>query len=242
MTQRALASDPIEPSCFHRDDMSRKARKARGIGERRKLPPSSKAAARGTNTRPVAAAIPPLRPTFERRQKPDAPQAPNLSRSHWRSPPPIERMRDRRQFSPDPAVNQAMFLAAEKLAGLFMAAGLRGGVRAQDMTRLLAGGGEPAYGMPIDEAAAHCRQAFRKACALMGWHDAFPHRGAGRLTVMVVCYEMALTEAAAIYRPGGRTESRLGAGMEVLREGLFELALHWRFLSPKDVRQGETPV
>lgn len=41
---------------------------------------------------------------------------------------------------------------------------------------------------------------------------------------------MSVTEAASVYRPGGSNSARLGAGMDVLREGLFALAVHWRFI------------
>ena len=203
-------SSAIEPiSSFQRDDMSRKARKSRAKGsERRALP-----------RRPDV-----VLPTPERLAKSDAPL--HLGGDLYRAPMPIERMRDRGQLDPLPHLNEAMFCAAERLVGLFEGAGLASTVRAQDLTRVIGAAGDGG-----DHHAAHCLIEFRRACILMGWSVAHPHRGAGRITVAVVCEGRGVTEAAAEHRPGGSNEFRRGAGMDALREGLFALALHWRLVS-----------
>ncbi len=202
-----MSSASIEPvSSFQRDDMSIRARKARGRKtERRALP-----------RRPDV-----VGPTPERLAKPDAPL--QLGGGLYRAPMPIERMRDRNQLDHTPHLNEAMFLAAEKLVGLFEGAGLASTVRAQDLTRVIGAAGDGG-----DHHAAYCLLEFRRACILMGWSVAHPHRGAGRITVAVVCEGRGVKEAAAEHRPGGRAEVQLAAGMEALREGLFALALHWR--------------
>ena len=191
---------------FQRDDMSIRARKARNKSSKR----------RALANRPDV-----LGPTPERLAKVDAPVL--LGSGTYRAPMPIERMRDRGQLDPTPHLNEAMFLAAEKLVTLFEGAGLASTVRAQDLTRVIGGAGEGG-----DHHAAHCLLEFRRACILMGWSVAHPHRGAGRITVAVVCEGQGLKEAAAVYRSRGRAEVQLAAGKEALCEGLFALALHWR--------------
>ena len=199
--------DPI--NSFQRDDMSIQARKARSKSNKRRALP----------TRPDV-----LGPTPERLAKVDAPVL--LGTGLYRAPMPIERMRDRGQLDVDPHLNEMLFQAAEKLVGYFEVAGLAGTVKAQDLTRIVHAGGE-CLG---DERAAHCLKEFRTACRLMGWSAAFPHRGAGRITVAVVCEGQGVKEAAALHRPGGSDAARLGAGMDAVREGLFALAVHWRLV------------
>jgi hypothetical protein len=204
------SADTAPISSFQRDDMSIRARKARSKGSARRTLPR----------RPD-----PLGPTAERLAKADAPV--KLGSGIYRAPPSIERMRDREQLAPgDAHLNAMMFMAAEKLERLALDAGLGGAIRGQDLTRIR-GGTDGGLG---DERTAHCLKEFRTACSLMGWFAAYPNRGAGRLTVAVVCDGMSVTEAASVYRPGGSNSARLGAGMDVLREGLFALAVHWRLI------------
>lgn len=94
----------------------------------------------------------------------------------------------------------------------------------------MGGGGDgAACGFPKTERAMHNRQKVRDACRMMGWFEAHPYKGAGRLVMDVVCYEMSLTDAAKVHLPpGGSNEARLGAAMDRLRTGLFALAVHWR--------------
>ena len=195
-------------SSYQRDDMSLRARKARGKNTARRAMPK----------RPDV-----MEPTPERLAKADAPVK---TGGLHRAPPTIERMRDREQLAPgDAHLNEMLFLAAEKLEGFAAGAGLGAAIRAQDLTRIASTGGD--HG---GEHAAHCLKEFRTACTLMGWFVPYPHRGAGRLTVAVVCDGMGVKEASALYRPGGSDSARLGAGMDVLREGLFALAVHWRLV------------
>ena len=205
-----MTSTSIAPiSSYQRDDMSVRARKSRGRDTKRRALPA----------RPDA-----LAPTPERLAKADSPL--KLGTGLYRAPPTIERMRDRLQLAPgDPHQNAMMFLAAEKLEGYAAGAGLGGAIRAQDLTRVTGSSGDYA-----GEHAAHCLKEFRTACTLMGWFTAYPHRGAGRLTVAVVCDGMGVKDAANVYRPGGSDAARLAAGMDALREGLFALAVHWRYL------------
>ena len=199
--------DPI--NSYQRDDMSIRARKARSKSSNRRALPN----------RPDV-----LEPTPERLAKEDAPV--KLGSGLYRAPPTIERMRDREQLAPgDPHLNEMLFQAAEKLEGYAAGAGLGGAIRAQDLNRIASTGGD--FG---GEHAAHCLKEFRTGCTLMGWFVAYPLRGAGRLTTAVVCDGMGVKEAAALYRPGGSDSARLGAGMDVLREGLFALAVHWRLI------------
>ena len=168
-------------------------------------------------------------PTPERMAKADAPA--KRGAGVYVTAQPIELLFSKGKLSPEMACeNDAMFMAARKLQDVFAGAGLSAGAQAQDLNRIVSGGGDPSSGMPLNEFAAARRKEFRIACTLMGWHQAFPFRGAGRLTVAVVCHEMGVKDAAAIYRPGGGNEAQLAKGMDVLREGLFALAVHWRFL------------
>ena len=165
-----------------------------------------------------------LKPTDERLAKEDKPR--KMDAGHYRAPPPIERLRDQNKLDPTPHINQAMYEAAGKLYAVFYLGGL-GGIAAQDVSRCVGGGDGGSSHFPRDERALHNRLQFREAVRVMGWFESFPHRGAGRLTVDVVCREMALRDAAKIHIPLGRTEVSLAAGMDRLREGLFALAAHW---------------
>lgn len=209
-TETVTMSSDIAPiSSFQRDDMSQQARKARKrTSARRTLPKRAES----------------LAPTPERLAKDDAPV--KTGAGLYRAPMPIERMRDRGQLDPTPHLNEMMFQAAEKLVGYYEGAGLATTCRAQDLSRVISSGGE----MHGGERAAHCLKEFRTACTLMGWSVAYPTRGAGRLTVAVVCEGRSVKEAATLHRPGGSDAARLGAGMDVLREGLFALAVHWRLV------------
>lgn len=205
---KPTAVDPI--NSFQRDDMSLRARRARRDIRGRT------AAVKGR--RPDL-----LGPTKERSEKPDHPV--KTAGGFYRAPMPIERLRDQNKLDPLPHLNQAMYEASEKLVGYYEGARLVG-VKAQDLTRVSGGGGDN----DAPDRAEHCRAEFRKACVLMGWPSAFPHRGAGRLTVAVVCEGHGVKQAADLYRPGGSDAARLGAGMDALREGLFALAVHWRLV------------
>ena len=123
-----------------------------------------------------------------------------------------------------------MFEAANKLYTHAYEAGL-GGIRAQDVSRAMGSGGGSggtACGFPQSDHAMHHRQRFREATKVMGWYEAAPFRGAGRLVVDVVCFGVGVKEAARVHVPGGGSEANLAAGMDRLREGLFALASFWR--------------
>ncbi len=124
-----------------------------------------------------------------------------------------------------------MFEAASKLYRHFYEGGL-GGISAQDVSSVVGGGSGDgaACGMPKTARAAHNRGLFREAVRAMGWFIAAPHRGAARLTVDVVCFEMGVKDAAHIHIPGAGNEAVLAAGMDRLREGLFTLATHWSLI------------
>lgn len=164
----------------------------------------------------------PNMPTRERLAKDDGL---DQTAGHYRAPEPVERLYRRGSLDPMPHINSAMYEAALKLRRHFEAAQLVG-IKAQDLNRTISsGGGDSLEG---EENWVHHFDVFRKACKVMGWHDAHPHRGAGRITVAVICYDCGVKDAAAMYRPGGGNESQLAKGMDVLREGLFALALLWK--------------
>ena len=169
-----------------------------------------------------------IRPTPERLAKGDL-IAGEMVGTH-RSQPPIERLRGKKAPDGFFFLSDAEYAAALKLAEIFQECGLSASVQAQDLNRVIAsdGSGGVPYGMANGERAAHCRKEFRLACKLMGWHAAHPFRGAGRLVVDVVCYEVGLTEAGQTHLGGGRKGDMLSAAADRLREGLFALAIHWR--------------
>ncbi len=180
--------------------------------------------AKGRRAQPERPA-PLVKPTDERLEKNDRPR--KTEGGFYRAPAPIERLRDHRKLDPLPHVNEAMFQAAGKLYSVFYLGGL-GGIAAQDLSRCVGGGDGGSCGFPRNERAMHNRQVFREAVKIMGWHEAFPHRGAARLVVDVICFDMAIRDASRIHIPLGRTEVSTAAGMDRLREGLFALASHWR--------------
>lgn len=177
--------------------------------------------------------VPPDVPTPERIAKGDQPY--KAGAGYFRAPPPIERLRNRKQLDPEPQIAQAMVDASAKLLLHFTQAGL-GGIKAQDISRCVGGGDGGSSNFPKTERAMHHRQAFREACSVMGWHSDFPLRGAGRLVVDVACYEMGVADAARIHIGSGRTEVVVASGMDRLREGLFALARHWGMLNRRSAR------
>jgi hypothetical protein len=164
-------------------------------------------------------------PTPERMAKDDAPIT--TSGGLRRSPAPIERLYRAGKLDLIPHINHAMLQTAEKLAEHYYGASLVG-VRAQDLNRVVSGGGGPDANVTSENAVYHFEK-FKLACKLMGWSDANPYRGAGRLVVAFVCEERALKDAATEFVPVGSSEARLGAAMDRLREGLYALAVHWKF-------------
>ena len=178
---------------------------------------------------PEGAKVVPLKaqkPTKQRLEKADHPA--KTSAGFYRAPAPIERLRDQRKLDEAVHINAAMYEAAQKLAGHFYDAGLTG-IQAQDLSSCVGGGGDgAACGFPKSERAMHNRQKVREACKMMGWFEAHPYKGAGRLVVDVVCYEMTIADASRIHIPGCSTAAQVGAGMDRLRTGLFMLAVHWK--------------
>ena len=139
---------------------------------------------------------------------------------------PTNQLYAKSKFDHDARTNEAMFQAAEKLRRHFDGCAI--GVKAQDLNRIISSGASD--DLTQEEAWVHHFDTFRTACKLMGWSEANPYRGAGRIVVAVVCYEMTVTEAAVAHIGAGRTEVVKGQGMDRLREGLFALATHWRML------------
>ncbi|WP_158810435.1 hypothetical protein [Beijerinckia sp. L45] len=163
----------------------------------------------------------PMGPTPERLAKGDI--SPITAGGFRRSISTVEKLRDGGKLDHDARTNEAMFQAAEKLRRHFEGSLI--GVKAQDLNRIIGGGGDELTG---EEAWVHNFDTFTKACKLMGWSQANPHRGAGRITVAVVCFEMTVTEAAGIHVADKRKETALAAGMDRLREGLYALSIMWR--------------
>lgn len=172
---------------------------------------------------------PPEEPTAERKAKADRPH--KTKGGFYRAQPVVERLRDRHMLDKNPRIAAAMCAAADKLFGHFYDSGL-GGIAAQDLTREVHGSapGTSSAHFPRTEVAMHNRQMFRQACEVMGWHTAYPHRGAGRIVVEVCCIGLGVEDAAKIHVCKGRHETVLASGLDRLREGLFALARHWKYL------------
>ena len=165
-----------------------------------------------------------MRPTPERLEKADRPR--KTDAGFYRAPAPIERLRDRKKLDPLPTVNEGMYQAGCKLYTHFYQGGLKG-IAAQDLSRCVGGGDGGSCGFPQNDRAMFHRQKFREATRIMGWYETAPFRGAGRLVVDVVCFEMSISDAAQIHIPSSRLEVTIAAGMDRLREGLFALGAHW---------------
>ena len=200
-------------SSFQRDDMNLRARRARAAADTRG---ASISAAKPKKS----ARVLPMGPTPERLAKGDI----DVRSGMHRSVPPIERLRDGGKLDHDARTNQGMFEAASKLKRHFDGLGI--GVQAQDLNRVIAG--SAADDLTHEEAWVHNHDVFRTACKIMGWSETSPHRGAGRLVVAVVCYEMPVGDAALTHIGAGRAEVIKSQGMDRLREGLFALATFWR--------------
>ena len=99
-------------------------------------------------------------------------------------------------------------------------------MKAQDLNRVIARNGEGSEGK---ENWVHHADTFRTACKLMGWTDANPRRGAGRVVVAVVYLEQSVRDAAVQHVGPGRLDPIQAVGMDRLREGLYDLARERRF-------------
>lgn len=183
--------------------------------------------------------VQPLGPTPERLAKGDI----DVRIGMHRSVPPVERLRDqgklatplpmeeveklkrRGELSYDVRENQACYEAALKLRRHFE--GCMKSVQAQDLNKII--GGHGGDDLTKEESWVHNRDQFVIAVKLMGWFEN-RYRGAGRMVVAVVCEEITVLDAAEIHIGRGDTTALMGAAMDRLREGLFALAVHWRFL------------
>ncbi len=222
MTKTSTATAVEAISSFQRDDMSLAARRARQIASTRTTRGSSISAVKPKRSAKTEL----LGPTPERMAKGDIPD--RTPGGFHRAIPLIERMRDRHQLAENPNddyTNQKYLEAAEKLRRHFE--GCMIGVKAQNLDEAVSHGPGDLTG---EEGWVHHYKEFKTACRLMGWSDVNPLRGAGRLVVAVVCYEVPVMEAALTHTGSGRAERVLERGMDRLREGLFALATHWRFL------------
>lgn len=168
-----------------------------------------------------------MKPTKQRLEKEDKP-ARTVSGT-YRAPAPIERLRDQGKLDPNPRVNLGMFDAAEKLYEHFYRGGLKG-IKAQDLSRSVGSGDGGACQFPSTDTDMFHRQKFREATRLMGWYVDAPYRGAGRLVVDVICFQMPVEEASRKHSLSARTDTIKANGMEKLCEGLFILACHWRLI------------
>lgn len=176
-------------------------------------------------------------PTPERMAQRDAPVRGETG--VFRVKPLIDKLRDKVWLDPSIHVRQAMHSAGEALIDCYHRAGLTG-LGAQDLSRVVGGSGDPAYMTPSSENVMSSRQDFRRACKAMGWYEddsgvaGFAmYRGAGRITVALLCQEMGFEDAARTYMPGGSTEERTGAAKERLRSGLWALISLWRIEAPR---------
>ncbi len=189
---------------------------------------SRRTAAQTTSRSRISAAkskkarVVPMGPTPERLAKGDI--ALNNPLAKHVAIPLVERLAKQGKLDHDEVTARAMMCAAEKLYRHFVGCGV--GVKAQDLNRIVGGSAED---LTQEENWVHHRDVFRTACKMMGWSDANPRRGAGRLVVEVVCYEQTIRDAALIHIGRGRLELVQAQGMDRLREGLFALAMHWRF-------------
>ncbi len=174
-------------------------------------------AAKSKRARPV-----PMGPTPERLAKGDV--VLNNPLAQHVAIPTVERLAKLGKLDHDEVTARAMVCAAEKLYRHFVGCGV--GVKAQDLNRIVGGSTDD---LNQEENWVHHRDVFRMACKMMGWTDANPRRGAGRLVVEVVCNEQTVRDAALIHIGSGRLELIQAQGMDRLREGLFTLAVHWRF-------------
>ena len=190
---------------------------ARSAPSTRRAPQPTTARARISAVKPRREA--PLGPPPARLAKGDVQHA----RGAHRSIDLIERLRNQHALDPQAATNDAMYRAAQKLQRHFM--GCLVGVKAQDLNKVIATGGD---GLDGEENWVFHFDAFRKACKLMGWSDANPKRGAGRIVVAVSCYEETVGDAAMRILGPGWSVAIKAAGMDRLREGLYALAVHWR--------------
>lgn len=224
MSKKSTTADSIEPVNPYFAGGSRSAADlARAIPAVRPVRPTtsrSRIAAAKFKVKRVRAM--PMGPTPERLAKGDIGAIGGVHRSI----PTVERLRDQGKLDHDARINQALFEAAQKLQRHFASSLI--GVRAQDLDRIVTAGASD--DLTQEESWVYSFDQFRMACKLMGWFEANPHRGAGRLVVAIACGGQTVTDAAKAYLPPARKEVMIATAMDRLREGLFCLAVHWRMI------------
>ncbi len=220
MVKSIASSEPINGffagGSRHASDLGQ----AKSTSRRAAAPTTSRSRIPATKSKRARAV--PMGPTPERLAKGDVVLNNPLARHV--AIPTIEHLARLGKLDHDEVTAKAMVCAAEKLYRHFVGCGV--GVKAQDLNRIVGGSADD---LSQEENWVHHRDVFRTACKMMGWSDANPHRGAGRLVVEVVCYEQTVRDAALVHIGRGRLELIQAQGMDRLREGLFALAVHWRF-------------
>ena len=171
----------------------------------------------------------PMGPTPERMAKGDLPPARTAGGFH-RAIPPVETLFKAKKlgWSNDCVTeNLALFQAAEKLKLHYDQKNAMG-IKAQDINKV--GGRGASDNLTEEEIWVEHNKTFEIAKRLMGWTSAHPARGSARIVIAIVCEEMSVTEAAEMHLVAARKEVMISTAMEKLREGLFSLAIHWRFI------------
>lgn len=138
---------------------------------------------------------------------------------------PLDFYRDCGQLDmKDARRNAILWQAGDRYRTVHRAAGL-GGISAVDYGRGHGGSGDPAYGMPVTQAAMDARREFRSAQERL-------QDGLGKLyggIVYAVLIDGEKIEDVAPVSHVGARERRM-FGLEFLRVGLDLLAVHWGLL------------
>ena len=104
------------------------------------------------------------------------------------------------------------------------------GIGAQNLDRVFGGDVDPAYMIPTTEHAARHRLQYREARERMGGWLA-------RIADAVICDEMRLADAGAIFGQYASSETRSAIALSILKGALTTLAEHFDMLSkPKRTR------
>lgn len=143
---------------------------------------------------------------------------------------PLDHYRKSNTLDPsDKKLNEALWRAGDWYRATAYAAGLNG-LSAIDYNMLGAGGGDPAYGMPVTEYAASKRIQLRKA------DDQIRHEIGAKFEAVV--WKVAVdgvTAAEAVSIHAGWQKAKEVVGMEMLRSGLGVLARHLGIIGAEGV-------
>ncbi len=143
----------------------------------------------------------------------------------------LERLFTRGLLDSSGAMNEAMYLSALWLRETFRRAGFDISLSSGDLDRIVTGRSDFSDRLYCSDRRIDAQNEFADAVRCMGWYAGQPFRGAGRITVGVVCYGYTIAECVNLGYLNQAGERAEAVAIHMLREGLMSLAGYNRRIS-----------